>query len=156
LAEERAKAAAPLLPVKGRVLDLGAGSMRLKAALAQGIDYVAADLVPWTAVTVPVDLNQGQFPQGRFDAIALLEVLEFLHEPLTVLKTCREASDSLVLTYRLRTKEKVSARRAQGWFNDFDEKGLRRLLDEAGWRIDLFMAAPKAATQLILARPKPD
>ncbi|TAN59188.1 MAG: tetratricopeptide repeat protein [Rhodospirillales bacterium] len=156
LAEERAKAAAPLLPAKGKVLDLGAGLMRLKPALAPGVDYVAADLVPWTAETVPVDLNQGQFPQGRFDAIALLEVLEFLHEPGKVLAKCREASDSLVLTYRLKTKDKIPARRAQGWFNDFDEKGLRRLLDETGWRIDLFVAAEAAATQLILARPKPD
>ncbi|MBF0355023.1 MAG: FkbM family methyltransferase [Alphaproteobacteria bacterium] len=155
LAGERAEAAAVHLPRKGCILDLGAGLMRLKAALAPEVDYVASDLVPWTTETLVADLNQGQFPEGRFDAIALLEVLEFLHDPAWVLEKCRAASESLVLTYRLKGKEKATARRAQGWFNDQDEKGLRLMLQQAGWRADLFVAAPRAAAHLILARPLP-
>ncbi|CAA6605879.1 TPR repeat protein [Rhodospirillaceae bacterium LM-1] len=156
LAAERAAAAAPLLPQKGRILDLGAGLMLLKKHLAPGIDYLPCDLVPWTEATLPCDLNQGQFPDGTFDAVALLEVLEFLHDPGGVLAACRKASSSLALTYRLRGKDKIKERRALGWFNDFDEKQLRALLKEAGWRVDLLVPAAEAETTLILAKPLPE
>ncbi|MBI5120026.1 MAG: FkbM family methyltransferase [Rhodospirillales bacterium] len=156
LVDERAKAAAGLLPGQGRVLDLGAGLMRVRTHLAKGVDYQPADLVPWSAETLAVDLNQDQFPQGRFAAILLLEVLEFLHEPEKILAACRASGDSLVMTYRLRADEPLQERRAQGWFNDFDEKELTALLDRTGWRIDLSVPSPEARTRLILARPKAD
>lgn len=156
LADERAKAAASLLPGSGRVLDLGAGLMRVRTHLAKGVGYVPADLVPWSAETLAVDLNQDQFPQGTFTAVLLLEVLEFLHAPERVLAACRQCGESLVMTYRQRAEETLQERRAQGWFNDFDELELAALLDRTGWRIDLTVPSPEAGTRLILARPKPD
>lgn len=156
LVDERAQAAAGLLPGQGCVLDLGAGLMRVRKHLAQGVDYQPADLVPWSAETLAVDLNQDQFPQGHFAAILLLEVLEFLHEPEKILAACRRSGDSLVMTYRLRAGEAVQERRAQGWFNDFDELELSALLDRTGWRIDLSVPSSEAKTRLILARPKPE
>jgi FkbM family methyltransferase len=152
LADERAKAAAALLPRKGRILDLGAGLMRLRAHLPTDVAYVPADLVPWVPETLVCDLNQGQMPQGTYDAVALLDVLEYLHDPRDVLERCRTLSSNLVLSYRLHQGEAVAARRAQGWFNDMDDASLRQLLEVAGWRVDLFVPTPEAKTWLILAK----
>jgi FkbM family methyltransferase len=152
LAEERAQAAAPLLPQKGRLLDLGAGLMRLKGKLAPALGYVPSDLVFWTPQTLAADLNQRQFPEGSFDAVALLEVLEFLHEPGWVLERIAKAAPSLVMSYRLHAKESVQERRRHGWFNDYDEAGLRKLLGKAGWRVDLLVRAEAAQTWMLLAK----
>lgn len=147
---ERAQAAARYLAAGDKVLDLGCGQMRLREALGPEAAYSSADLVPWAPETLAVDLNQGQFPEGRFDCVALLEVLEFLHDPLWVLEQARRAAPSLLLTYRLRQGEMEMARRTRGWVNDWDYPAFREALDKTGWRMKIRLAV--AETTLFVCR----
>lgn len=132
-ARERAALAAPHLAGARRLLDLGAGATRLKDHRPAGTTYIPADLVPRTGDSIVIDLNQGDFPAGLFDAVALLEVLEFLHDPLAVMKRAHDAAGRLVLTYRLSEGGDADARAAAGWFNAFNRSELEAQLAMAGW-----------------------
>jgi FkbM family methyltransferase len=135
-AVERAAAAAKHIPPGSRVLDLGAGQMALKRCLPGGCHYTPADLLARSADCQVVDLNQQQFPTGRYDCIVLLEVLEYLHDVPWVLKRCRETAPRLIFTYHVRTNEPLEERRQRGWFSDLDLEAVDNLLRGAGWGVD--------------------
>ncbi len=149
-AVERAQAAARYIAAGDKLLDLGSGQMRLRELLGPEASYSSADLVPWAPETLGVDLNQGQFPEGRYDQVALLEVLEFLHDPAWVLDQARRAAPGLLLTYRLRQGEMEMARRTRGWMNDWDYPAFREALERTGWRIKIRL--PVADTTLFVCR----
>ncbi len=127
----RAAGAARFVGSGARILDLGSGTMALRDALGGGVDYTPADLLPWDPTTRVVDLNQGQFPDGCYDAVALLEVIEFLHDPSFVLQRARQAAPALVLSY----SASASQQHARGWFNAYSQEELEELLVGAGWRV---------------------
>ncbi|MCC7045593.1 MAG: glycosyltransferase family protein [Alphaproteobacteria bacterium] len=136
-AEHRASFAGPHLVPAGagdpRVLDLGAGLMRLARHLPPAARYVPTDLALRSADTLLVDLNQGDFPAGSFEAVAMLDVLEFMHDAPGLLQRARTASPRLVLTYRLSDGTDHDARAEAGWFNAFTRSVLESHLAIAGW-----------------------
>ncbi len=136
-ARERASAAAAVIQAGTSVLDLGAGAQALRTALPPGCSYMSADLIARSEACQIVDLNQGQFPGGHYDVAALLEVLEYLHDPLAVLRQCRSAADKLVLIYTPFAGPDAQriARRQRGFVNDFSGGQLESLLRQAGWSI---------------------
>ncbi len=135
-AEDRARLAIAHLRAGERVLDLGAGAMRLHDALPPLCAYRPVDLIPLAADTIALDLNRGSFPSGTCDAVCALEVLEFIHDPAALLAHCAGAAPRLLCTYRLAGEESASERRARGWFNDYGEAELRALFEAAGWRVE--------------------
>jgi hypothetical protein len=136
-ARERALAAAAVIPVGASVLDLGAGAQALRTALPPGCSYMSADLIARSDACQIVDLNQGQFPGGHYDVATLLEVLEYLHDPSTVLQQCRAAADHLVLIYTpfAGPDAQIIARRQRGFVNDLSQGELETLLHQAGWSV---------------------
>jgi hypothetical protein len=136
-ARERAMAAAQVIPAGAAVLDLGAGAQALRTALPPGCSYMSADLIARSEACQIVDLNQGQFPGGRYDVVALLEVLEYLHDPLTVLRQCRQAAERLVLIYTpfAGPDAQLIARRQRGFVNDLSAGDLEAMLHQAGWQV---------------------
>lgn len=136
-AEERAALAAPHLAGAGGVLDLGAGLMALQRHLPPETRYVPADLVKRRADTVLVDLNQGDFPEGSFGAVAMLDVLQFVHDGAGVLARARAAARRLVLIYPLSDGQDTEQRVEAGWFNAFSRATLESQLARAGWAVAL-------------------
>jgi hypothetical protein len=110
--------ASAMIPPGSSVLDLGCGSMLLREFLPPGCTYIPADLfADRHPEIIKVDLNKGEFPEGRFDVVVLLTTLGSVTDRLGVLKTARERSSQLVVSA-------VRGRRA-----------FRQLLAEAGWTI---------------------
>ena len=134
-AEARAAMIAPYLPRDGSLLDLGAGRMALFGKLPIAVKYDPLDLFRLAKATIVADLNDGGFPNGHWDTIVALDILEFLHDVPGLLSRSRRAADRLILSYRRHSGESLAGRRAAGYFNDFSEDGLRRMLGGAGWKI---------------------
>ena len=64
------------------VLDIGCGAgMTLRKYLPGGCVYIPADLVKWAPEVRHVDVDAGIFPEGEFDYVILLGVIEYLNRP---------------------------------------------------------------------------
>jgi SAM-dependent methyltransferase len=97
-----ADAVAYHVPVGGRVLDLGCGSGELATALAtSGMRTTGCDISPemlriaaaasdhvadW--IELEPDWRVLPFRAGVFDAVVASSVLEYVHDPMTVLREC--------------------------------------------------------------------
>ena len=140
-AAERAKFAARLVPDGKRILNVGCGAMALRTAIGGRGHYTPADIVPWTPECLVIDLNQGIFPEGSYDCIAMLEVLEFVHDVASVFGWAANTVEQLICSYRFSprgnsSRETGIGRHRRGWVNDFSEDQFHGLLSDAGWRIE--------------------
>lgn len=79
----------------GRVLDVGCGRQPLRQYLANNCDYTSLDYPATGAALYAArphtfgDAHKLPFPDGSFDTVILLEVLEHLSEPRRALKEAR-------------------------------------------------------------------
>lgn len=137
-AEARAALAAPHIPARSRILDLGAGLMAVGMKMRLGSTYTPVDLIRYADATVLADLNDGQFPDGAWDCALALELFEHIHDVAALLGRIRASSERLICLYRCVGDDfdRVE-RRSRGIFNDFDQATVASLLEEAGWQVDL-------------------
>lgn len=135
--EERAKLAAKWLQNLERVADIGCGEpMSLKRHLTRKTQYIPADLKAWTPEVIVLDLDEQEFLPGRFDAVAMLGVLEYLQKPGAALRRARNSSEQLVTSYCHPVSNTTDKLRTQrGWINAFSERRLETLFLRQGWAI---------------------
>ena len=153
--EQRASLAASALTggkAGASVLDIGAGLMKIANHLDSETTYMPLDLVARAEDAIVLDLNQGEIPQGRgrYGTVVLLHVLEFLHDPASLLGKLATLTDRLVVGYvpsevdlgsgvsderDPAAEEMRTARRSQGYFNDWTQDQLRNVLLETGWQV---------------------
>ena len=132
----RAALAAQMVPAFARVLDLGAGAMDLEKVLPEGCVYIPCDLVRHDERTLAADLNKGEFPTGVDpDVVTMLGVIEYLNDPLALLKKVRALGRPLVCSYAIVERQPQIDRPAQGWVNSFDFAALQALMRKAGFRL---------------------
>ena len=134
---ERARLVATWWPKSGRVADIGCGAtMALRSFLDPAVEYVPADLKAWTDEVTAIDLDAGEFPSGRFDAVAMLGVLEYLKKPGLALARARRSADALVVSYcHPRSGADPSSRIMRGWINAYTEDRFEELLPRFGWHV---------------------
>jgi hypothetical protein len=132
----RAQLAAQLIPAYARVLDVGCGAMDLEKVLPEGCSYQPCDLVVRDERTIVCDLNRGEFPADPdADAITMLGVLEYLRDPLDVLRKVRALNRPLVCSYSITDRRPQLDRASQGWINSYDFAALRDLMHQAGFQL---------------------
>ena len=135
-ADLRARLTAEHIPPGSSVMDLGAGARRLGSALPPGGKYLPVDLVRFAKADEILDLNQRHFPEQAVDVVAAVELLQYIHDVPALLEHCAAAAPNLIVIYPLAAVgDDIEARRAQGWFNDFDEDAMIDMLTAAGWKI---------------------
>ena len=129
----RLRAAASLIHPGESVLDIGAGAEGLKARLDPSCPYTPADQHQRTPDTVIVDLEHPITVIGPFDVVALLGVLEYVADPLTALRNCRDLARHLVVSYAPRGS---GSRGRNGWRNCMTRIEVEALFVQAGFVVE--------------------
>ncbi|MCW2284517.1 hypothetical protein M2323_002404 [Rhodoblastus acidophilus] len=133
----RAALAAEFLKDHACVADFGCGTMDLAHHLLPQQRYIPVDVVARDSRTLVCDLNTQLPPDTGATAAALLGVLEYLHEPLLVLKHLQRRYKLLVTSYCITdAPNPLSNRREHAWVNDFSEIEIKDLFIQAGWHVE--------------------
>ena len=85
--------------------------------------------------TILTDLNRGGFPDGQFDVVAALGVLEFVHDAAAVLTTARDRAGLMIATYCAKNTDNLDTRLERGYVNDFTRDEFVRACQKSGWQI---------------------
>lgn len=133
--ERRLVAAADLIPPGARVLDLGAGRQTLARHLPPGTSYTPADVVRRTSATVVADVNAGEFPDGTYDVVVMLGLLEHVHNVRRLLETAARHTSTIVVSYCAMTAWSREFRLEKGWLNDLRLGDLIDVFTDTGWTI---------------------
>ncbi len=132
----RAGVAASFIGPESSVLDLGCGLMNLGLFL-QGNPYTPLDIVARSRDCLVRDLNQYGLPEGRWEWVAALHLLEFIHDPEALLRQAAARCRELALSYHPVETVPVSERRAAGFFNDMSRRDLLDVVSRAGFAVRL-------------------
>ncbi len=146
--DARAELAAQQIGGGQSVLDIGAGAMTLGRLLPPGSRYTPADVVKRREGCLVADLNRREFPDGTYDWVTFLGVLEYVHDVPWALERAAQAAPRLLATYCTHIGADVVIRRGMGWVNDFTHEAVVGLLAGAGWRVDRFLEVKRSASNV--------
>lgn len=134
----RSAKAAEWLDGATTVLDVGCGTMLLERYLtAQYItaQYIPSDVTRRDERTVVMDYNREGPPTVEVDAVAVLGVLEYLHDPMSFMAGLR--AHKVVVSYCVTdAKTPLEPRRAHAWVNDLSTIDVELMLRASGWIIE--------------------
>ena len=127
---ERSRVAATLIEPGWSVLDLGCGEGLIRKFLPAGCRWRGYDLNPPTSDVQKIDLDAGEFPEGRFDVVMLMGVLGWLKKPESVMMRARKA------TSRILTNDSQRIWSCRRPLNFPTQTGLEKLLVQTDWDCD--------------------
>jgi hypothetical protein len=151
----RSARVARLIAPGSHVLDLGAGARTLKPLLPDGCRYTPCDLVARTADTIVADLNRGEFPQGNYDVVTAVGLLEYIHHLDPLFVRMRQAARSAVVSYCALTGGQEDDRLKLGWLNNLTQPEFIFVVVCSGWNIvttELFSSSPTCQQWLFVLR----
>lgn len=122
-----------------RIADLGAGNERLRDVLALRLpyrfDYHAFDLLPQRSSTRLLDVRTAS-PQGHFDAVFCLGLLEYIPPSSDFVARLRTVCDIAIVSYVCvgpSAAIRPEARAEIGWLRSQDEASFEREFVESGF-----------------------
>jgi hypothetical protein len=86
--------------------------------------------VPWLPTSIAAS-----FPDGTFDVVAALGVLEYVHAVKTVLTTIAQRAPLLVTSYCVRTADDADIRLDRGFVNGYSLNEFVDVCQSAGWTV---------------------
>ena len=148
--EERAEAAVELLVANAcalrsdrsrdlRIADFGAGDQRLRRVLVDRMNvpysYSPFDIRPQADSVVEVDLSR-ELPDGNFDVVACLGLLEYLEDVPTFLSRLAARYPAALVSYSIADHPKPLTkrqRRSRGWLTHYTSLQFEREFADAGF-----------------------
>jgi hypothetical protein len=134
--QARSAQAARFISPGAVVLDIGCGPhMALRHYVPAGCSYIPADIYQWAPEVRPVDVDANVFPEGMFDCVVLLGVLEFLTKPELAFAFARNCATAMVVSYCHPATSDLESRQVNGWINAFSMEDFRKLAAESRWQV---------------------
>lgn len=107
------------------VLEVGVGAGYLRAKIEGRCRYLGTDLQPILPGVLAVNLERDPLPRGPWDVVAMLGVLEYIHDTNGVLAKLFGVAHKVVMSYCVSREGNVMpVRCGRGWVNDLDEEAL--------------------------------
>lgn len=139
----RAELASRLIPDGASILEIGAGAGDFRRFIQDRCKYVGSDLVPQDNTLLTLNIDADPLPDGEFDFVVLLGVLEYLYEAEAAVRKVCEASTNVVCSYCClpkRSKSVPEGRVAElrwraGWVNNYTLKGFVGLFEKNGFKV---------------------
>lgn len=130
----RSQRAGELLGPVRTLLDVGCGTMALEH-FVQATIYIPSDVTWRDSRTIVMDYNLSGPPAIEVEAVAVLGVLEYLHDPLAFMG--RLGAQRAVVSYCVTdAPAPLEPRKAHAWVNSLATADVHQLLTDAGWTID--------------------
>ena len=115
------------IKLPSKIVEIGPGPIGIKPYLHDGVSYISFDLKKWTNETFLVDLNDSNSLKSvakkidKNTGVVMLGVLEYLTNPLFVLKSLMKGK-SLVFSYcHSWDKSNFVDRESRGWTSNLSE-----------------------------------
>jgi len=132
----RAQIAAAQIADGERVLEVGVGAGDFRSLIEGRCSYLGTDLQPVAPGVRALNLEQDPLPEGPWDVVAMLGVLEYIHDTDGVLAKLFGAAGKVVMSYCVpREGDVVPARRRRGWVSDLTEEALTARAAAAGFAL---------------------
>lgn len=129
----RAQYAASLIPDHAGVLDIGAASQILKRFLKPGCRYTPHDIIDRGDGCLVGDLNLREFPDGVFDWVAFIGVLEYVNDIEWALNRAGASCNKILINYVvLELRPDVALRRQRGWHTHLSTGQFEDCISAAG------------------------
>lgn len=126
-----------MVPAGSRVLEFGAGMLKLPQYLPSGCAYTPSDLVARSPDTIVCDLNQPCLPKfAEFDVMIFSGVLEYIVDCRAVIAHLRRSCREIIASYavlRDDSAETLEVRRKYGWFSDHTESQFIGIFRDCGF-----------------------
>jgi hypothetical protein len=138
---DRGRLAAQFIDNGETVLELGAGAGTFRDLVADRCDYRGADLQPIDPQFLTFNLETDAMPPGRWDAVVMLGVLEYIYRPQEAMSKVFSGTAKVVMSYCFPLNGDVAAARAsRGWVSDLSEAQLVEISRANGF--ELIAAVP--------------
>jgi hypothetical protein len=128
--DEYAAAASRRVADGSRVMDLGNGPASLRPFLMRSCSYLSAEGEDGTLDTAVARLDKKRFPDGEYDWVSLLGVLEQVSDLPWVLRRAAQAAPAALTTYRLALGKAAGRRGAV-----LDRVGFCNIIDRSPWHV---------------------
>lgn len=112
--------------------DFGCGKQGLRRYLPPGAVYVPYDYISRSEDTVVIDFNK-ETPARGHDVVVCAGVLEYLDEPLRILRYAASSSSCLILSYNGFTDS--DRRTRNGWKNNIEFAQIEDAVERGGMRV---------------------
>ncbi|RYH72795.1 hypothetical protein EVU94_11310 [Flavobacteriaceae bacterium 144Ye] len=117
-----------------KVIEFGAGTLKLKSFIHETVEYTPSDIVDRGENTIVCDLNR-PLPQFKeYDYAVFSGVLEYINDVPRLIKHLYPGVKSILASYAVVEKNKEN-RRAFGWVNDFTEKDFLNVFEAVGYKL---------------------
>jgi hypothetical protein len=128
--DEYASTAARRVADGSRIMDLGNGPASLRPFLMRSCGYLSAEGEDGTLDTAVARLNKKRFPEGEYDWVSLLGVLEQVSDLPWVLRRAAQAAPAALATYRLALGASSSRKGST-----LDRIGFCSMIDRSPWHV---------------------
>ena len=132
---ERTYIMASMVSPNSRVIEFGAGNMKLRDKIPHDCSYQASDIIARFPGVIECDLNEKiSIDLKQYNTAVFSGVLEYVYNIENVLSQLAPYIENIVLSYASRDISNAP-RLERGWLSDYSKEELERIFASCGYEV---------------------